>query len=59
MDKKLPKFITTTFVDTAKQLEEQGFTLLSHSGNVWTFLNNSELELFDYQKIVFTDKINI
>ena len=59
MDNKNPKFITTTFIETADRLQEQGFVLVSHSGNVWTFLNNGDPKLFDYQKIVFTNKINI
>ena len=54
-----PKFITTTFAETAEQLQDQGFILVSHSGNVWTFINNGNPMIFDYQKIAFTNKINL
>lgn len=59
MDVKKPKFITTTFADTAEQMKQQGFVMVSHSGNVWTFLNSGTPQLFDYQKIAFTDRINL
>lgn len=57
-----PKFITTTFSETADQLQEQGFVLVSHSGNVWTFLNNSKLSFSNIQNlenVAFTNKINL
>lgn len=59
MDNKTPKFITTTFAETAEQLKEQGFVLVSHSGNVWTFMNGNMPLNFDYQKVAFTNKINL
>ena len=59
MDNKLPKFITTTFIDTANRLQEQGFVLVNHSGNTWTFLNNNTPLSFDLQYVAYTDKINL
>lgn len=59
MDNKDPKFITTTFPDMADQLQEQGFVLVSHFGNVWTFLNSNKPLVFDYSKVAFTNKINL
>jgi len=60
MDNQGAKFIVTTFVDTAERLKEQGFVLVSQSGNTWTFLNSSSLPLsFDLQNVAFTNKLNI
>jgi len=59
MENKDPKFITTTFAETAEYLKEQGFVLVSHSGNVWTFLNSNMPLNFDYQKVAFTNKMNL
>lgn len=58
MDKKENKFIITTFADTAKQLEELGFTLLSHSSGSWTFLNKkTPLNFQNIKGVALTDKI--
>ena len=60
MDNKGAKFIVTTFADTAERLQEQGFILVSHSGNTWTFLNSNSLPLsFDLQNVAFTNKLSI
>lgn len=51
------KFITTTFEETAEQLAKLGFVLLSHSGNTWTFLNNSKVPFAKMKNVAYTDKL--
>ncbi len=60
MDNTKNKFIVTTFEDTAKKLEKLGFTLLSHSGKSWTFLNKgTPLSFENIKGVALTDKISI
>lgn len=60
MDKK---FIKTTDVDTANKLLTLGFKLVSHTGNVHTFLNevpqNMTFESVDKTKIVYDNKLSL
>ena len=60
MDKK---FIKTTDVETANKLIAFGFKLVSHIGNVYTFLNeitqNMIFESVDTTKIVYDNKLSL
>ena len=58
MEEKKPKFIITTFAETAEYLKDAGFVLVSHSGNQWTFLNNSKMLFTHLENVAFTDKLN-
>ena len=56
MSKQL--FVKTTDEYTANLLIEQGFTLLSSDGKVWTFVNDvNKKHVFDDKKIIYTDKL--
>lgn len=56
MSKQL--FIKTTDEYTANLFIEQGFTLLSSDGKVWTFVNNvNKKQVFDNKKVILTDKL--
>ena len=56
-------FIKTTDVETATKLESIGFKLISHIGNMYTFLNNStqsmNFESIDAKKIVYDNKLSL
>lgn len=54
MDKN---FLFTTNKDSAELLEKMGFTLLSNSNNMWTFLNNKSLVFTNIKDVVPTNKI--
>lgn len=60
MDKK---FIKTTDVETANKLTAYGFTLVTHIGDVYTFLNetptNFTFEVIDKKNIVYDDKLSL
>lgn len=55
-------FIKTTDIETATKLETMGFKLMSHIGNVYTFLNNHpqlmNFDDVDVKKIVYDNKLN-
>lgn len=51
MDKK---FIRTTDKDTAEQLIELGFKLLSQSNGAWTFINEPKSIKFDAKPMRLT-----
>lgn len=57
------KFIKTTDTDTASKLIALGFQLISHIGNVYTFLNevpqNMTFESVDQTKIVYDNKLSL
>ena len=56
-------FIKTTDTETANKLISCGFQLLSHVGNVYTFLNqpsnNFNFEEVDKKKMAYTNTLNI
>ena len=56
-------FIKTTDTETATKLEAIGFKLISHIGNVYTFLNetpqNMAFESVDKTKIVYDNKLSL
>ena len=56
-------FIKTTDVETADKLIALGFKLVSHSGNVYTFLNetpqNMTFESVDQTKIAYDNKLSL
>ena len=56
-------FIKTTDIETANQLIALGFQLISHIGNVHTFLNetprNMTFESIDQTKIAYDNKLNL
>lgn len=60
MDKK---FIKTTDVETANKLTAYGFMLVTHIGDVYTFLNeiptNFTFEVIDKKNIVYDDKLSL
>lgn len=60
MDKK---FIKTTDTETANRLIAFNFKLVSHIGNVYTFLNEIPQKLnfdsVDKTKIVYDDKLSL
>ena len=60
MDKK---FIKTTDVETAKKLIALGFQLITHIGDVYTFLNeiptNMTFESVDTTKMVYDNKLSL
>lgn len=60
MDKK---FIKTTDEETANKLTEFGIKLVSHIGNVYTFLNEVPQKLnfdsVDKSKIVYDNKLSL
>lgn len=53
------RFIKTADEETAKQLEAEGFDLLSHSNGVWTFINNGKMTFDGSGKIVMTNKLEV
>lgn len=59
----MKKFIKTTDVETANKLKALGFKMISHIGNVHTFLNDVPQKLnfdsVDKTKIVYDDKLSL
>lgn len=57
------KFIKTTDAETANKLSACGFQLISHIGNVYTFLNeipkNINFESVDQKKIVYDNILSL
>ena len=57
------KFIKTTDIETANKLKAFGFRLISHIGNIYTFLNETPQKLnfdsVDKTKIVYDDKLSL
>lgn len=60
MDKK---FIKTTDAETANKLIACGFTLVSHIGSIYTFINeipkNFTFESVDVKKIVYDNILSL
>ena len=60
MDKK---FIKTTDAETANKLIAFGFTLVSHIGNIYTFINetpkNFTFESVDSKKLVYDNILSL
>ena len=59
----MEKFIKTTDAETANKLIAFNFTLVSHIGNVYTFLNEP-LQKFNFNsvdktKIAYDDKLSL
>lgn len=56
-------FIKTTDQETAEKLISAGFQLVSQSGSVYTFLNQSsnnfKFDVTDKKKVVYTNTLNI
>jgi hypothetical protein len=56
-------FIKTTDADTANKLLALNFTLISHIGSVYTFLNevpqNLTFDSVDQTKIVYDNKLSL
>ena len=56
-------FIKTTDADTANKLIALGFQLISHIGNVYTFLNEVQhgmtFESVDQSKMVYDNKLSL
>lgn len=57
--KKTYNFIMTTFEDTAQQLIEEGFQLVSKQGGKYTFLNNPKSSKFSDKKCVFSNILSV
>ena len=59
----MKNFIKTTDVETADKLMILGFKLISHMGNVYTFLNEVPQKLafesVDKTKIVYDNKLSL
>ena len=59
----MKKFIKTTDVETANKLIALNFKLVSHIGNVYTFLNeiphNMTFDTVDTTKIVYDNKLSL
>lgn len=59
----MKKFIKTTDEKTANKLIALNFRLVSHIGNVYTFLNeqrqNMTFESIDQTKIVYDNKLSL
>lgn len=57
------KFIKTTDIETANKLIAFGFTLASHVGNVYTFLNkapiNFNFDAIDKKMLVYDNKLSL
>ena len=57
------KFIKTTDIETANKLIVLNFKLVSHIGNIYTFLNempqNLTFESVDKTKIVYDGKLSL
>ena len=62
IEKEKYNFLRTSFEDTAKQLMDLGFELVSKSGNVYTFLNkgNEYKQFFaENKKVVPTNILHM
>ena len=59
----MKKFIKTTDTETANKLIAFNFTLISHIGSVYTFLNETPQKLnfdsVDKTKIVYDNKLSL
>jgi hypothetical protein len=59
----MKKFIKTTDTETANKLIALNFKLVSHIGNVYTFLNevsqNMTFESVDQTKIAYDNKLSL
>lgn len=56
MDKQL--FIKTTHRETFEKLQDEGFTLISFDGTVWTFMNDKSKTMnFSNKEIIYSDKL--
>lgn len=59
----MKKFIKTTDTETANKLITIGFTLVSHIGSVYTFLNDVPQKLnfdsVDKKKIVYDNTLSL
>lgn len=56
------KFIKTTDTETANKLTAYGFRLVSHIGNIYTFLNETSklnFDAIDKTMIVYDDKLSL
>ena len=57
------KFIKTTDTETANKLIAYGFKLVSHIGNIYTFLNDAPMnfvfDAMDKKMIVYDDKLSL
>lgn len=56
------KFIKTIDMETANKLTAYGFKLVSHIGNVYTFLNdasNLNFDAIDKKMIVYDNKLSL
>lgn len=57
------KFIKTTDIETANKLIVLNFKLVSHIGNIYTFLNDAPQNLtfdsVDKSKIVYDNKLSL
>ena len=51
-------FIQTSDEETAKMLEESGFTKVKYDAPFWVFLNDANMN-FESKKLSFTNNINI
>lgn len=59
----MKNFIKTTDTETANKLITLGFKMISHIGNVYTFLNEAPQKLnfdsVDKSKIVYDNKLSL
>jgi hypothetical protein len=59
----MKKFIKTTDNETANKLTTYGFKLITHIGDIYTFLNEVpttfNFEAIDEKKIVYDDKLSL
>jgi hypothetical protein len=59
----MKKFIKTTDAETANKLIAYGFQLISHVGNIYTFLNdvpkNINFDAIDKKMIVYDNKLSL
>ena len=59
----MKKFIKTTDTETANKLTAYGFQLITHIGDIYTFLNekptNFTFEAIDKKRIVYDDKLSL
>ena len=58
----MKKFIKTTDKNTADKLLVCGFKLVSHIGNIYTFLNETSklnFDAIDKKMIVYDDKLSL
>ena len=57
------KFIKTTDTETANKLIACGFQLISHIGNIYTFLNeaptNFNFDAIDKKMVVYDNKLSL